>query len=222
MIGLVVLGHSPREDHETVYDQLAPGVRRKVVGGLDSFTCEQARQLDDKSGLSPLVCLLSDKTTVEIPLPVLFPYLKKQVDALAAEGATLAVVLCSGGFPRFDCAIPVVLPGMVVPATVAGLYPNRKIGLIVPNKAQESAARSHWKSRGVEAISAVVSPYEGKGFEEAGEKFRSTNADFVAIDCMGFTEEHRERLKTLCRCPVLLPKTLVARVALEIYESSVK
>ena len=133
MIGLVVLGHSPREDHETVYDQLAPGVRRKVVGGLDSFTCEQARQLDDKSGLSPLVCLLSDKTTVEIPLPVLFPYLKKQVDALAAEGATLAVVLCSGGFPRFDCAIPVVLPGMVVPATVAGLYPNRKIGLIVPN-----------------------------------------------------------------------------------------
>ena len=122
MIGLVVLGHSPREDHETVYDQLAPGVRRKVVGGLDSFTCEQARQLDDKSGLSPLVCLLSDKTTVEIPLPVLFPYLKKQVDALAAEGATLAVVLCSGGFPRFDCAIPVVLPGMVVPATIYLLF----------------------------------------------------------------------------------------------------
>jgi len=222
MIGLVVLGHSPREDHEAVYDQIAPGVKRKVVGGLDSVTCEQARQLEDKAGVSPLVCLLSDRTTVEIPLPVLFPYLKKQVDSLADEGASLAVVLCSGGFPRFDCAIPVMLPGMVVPRMVAGLYPNRVIGLIVPNQAQQAAALSHWKSQGVEAVSAVVSPYEGRGFEEAGKTFSAIGADFVAIDCMGFTEEHRERLKMLCGCPVMLPKTLVARVALEIYESSIK
>ena len=222
MIGLVVLGHSPRKDHEAVYDLIAPGVKRKVVGGLDSFTGEQARQMEDTSGISPLVCLLSDKTTVEIPLPVLFPFLKKQVDSLADAGASLAVVLCSGGFPRFDCAIPVVLPGMVVPSTVAGLYPERKIGIIVPNKAQESAALAHWKSQGVEAVSAVVSPYEGRGFEEAGEKFSSIKADIVVIDCMGFGEEHRERLKTLCGCPVLLPKTLVARVALEMHESSIK
>ena len=222
MIGLVVLGHSPRRDHEAVYDQIAPGIKRKVVGGLDSLTCEQARQLDDKTGISPLVCLLSDQTTVEIPLPVLFPYLKKQVDSLADAGALLAVVLCSGGFPRFDCAIPVVLPGMIVPRMVAGCYPDKKIGLIVPNEAQQEAALAHWQSQGVEAVSAVASPYEGKGFEEAGQLFRTIGADFVAIDCMGFTERHREQLKILCGCPVMLPKTLVARVALEIYESSIK
>lgn len=221
MIGLVVLGHSPRKDHEAVYDLIAPGVKRTVVGGLDSFTCRQARELEDKTGISPLVCLLSDGTTVEIPLPVLFPHLKKQVDVIAAAGASLAVVLCSGGFPEFDCKIPVVLPGMVVPGTVAGLYPGKKIGLIVPNEAQEPAALAHWKSRGVEAVSAVVSPYEGKGFEEAGKKFRSIKTDFVAIDCMGFKAKHRERLKILCGCPVMLPNTLVARVALEIYESSI-
>jgi hypothetical protein len=38
---------------------------------------------------------------------------------------------------------------------------------------------------------------------------------------MGFKEEHRDRLKDLCGCPVLLPTTTVARVALEMYESSV-
>lgn len=222
MIGLVTLGHSPREDHEEVYDLIAPGVKRKLVGGLDSFTCGQARSLENKSGVSPLVCLLSDKTTVEIPLPVLFPYLKTQVDELAVHGASLAVVLCSGGFPRFDCSIPVVLPGMVVPATVAGLYPDKKIGLIVPNEAQVTAALAHWKSQGVEAVSAVVSPYEGTGFEEAGEKFRSNEVDFVAVDCMGFGEIHRERLKNLCGCPVMLPKTLVARVALELHQSSIQ
>jgi protein AroM len=222
MIGLVVLGHSPREDHEAVYELIAPGVKRKVVGGLDSLTCAQARKLEDKTGISPLVCLLSDQTTVEIPLPVLFPYLKKQVDSLADAGASLAVVLCSGGFPRFDCAIPVVLPGLVVPRIVAGCYPNKKIGLIVPNEAQQAAALAHWKSQGVEAVSAVVSPYEGTGFEEAGQKFRASGADFVAIDCMGFKEEHREQLKMLCGCPVMLPKTLVARVALEIHESSIR
>jgi protein AroM len=221
MIGLVTLGHSPREDHEAVYDLIAPGIKRKLVGGLDSFTCEQAAALEDKNGVSPLVCLLSDKTTVEIPLPVLFPYLKSQVDTLADQGASLAVVLCSGGFPTFDCSIPVVLPGLVVPATVAGLYPDKNIGLIVPNEAQVPAALSHWKNQGVEAVCAVVSPYEGTGFEEAGEKFRANETDFVAVDCMGFGEEHRERLKTLCGCPVMLPKTLVARVALELLQSSI-
>ncbi len=221
MIGLVVLGHSPREDHEAVYDLIAPGVKRKLVGGLDPFTCRQAREMEDKTGISPLVCLLSDRTTVEIPLPVLFPHLKKQVESLAHAGAALAVVLCSGGFPPFDCEIPVVLPGMIVPRTVAGLYPGKKIGLIVPNSAQEPAALAHWESQGVEVVSAVVSPYEGKGFEDAGKKFRSYGADFVAIDCMGFNAEHREQLKALCGCPVMLPSTLVARVALEIHESSI-
>ena len=74
---------------------------------------------------------------------------------------------------------------------------------------------------GVDVVSVVVSPYENKGFEEAGEKFKQIGADLVAIDCMGFEERHRERLKQLCGCPVLLPKTLVARIAVEMYESSI-
>ena len=53
MIGLVVLGHSPRKDHEAVYDLVAPGVQRKVVGGLDAFSCQQARKLYCAAGGSP-------------------------------------------------------------------------------------------------------------------------------------------------------------------------
>ena len=221
MIGLIVLGHSPREDHEAVYNLIAPEVPKKLVGALDSLSVQQARGLEDKKGESPLVCLLSDGSTVEIPLPTLFPYLRTKVEYLAANGADLAVILCCGGFPQFDCSIPVLLPGMIVPSVVSCLYPNKKIGLVVPNKAQEDAAQTHWKKMGVETVSAVVSPYEGKGFEEAGLYFKSMACDLVAIDCMGFSEEHRARLHVLCDCPVLVPKTLVARVAQEIYNSSI-
>jgi protein AroM len=222
MIGLVVLGHTPRPDHEEVYEAVAPGVSRCIAGGLDGLSPEQARKLHDVSGVSPLVCLLSDKTTVEIPLPVLFPYLKEKVEQLAAKGASSAVVLCSGGFPEFNCSIPVILPGLVVPSVVASLYPGKKIGLVVPNAAQVPAARAHWKSMGVETTPVVVSPYQEEGFEEAGALFATLGPDLVAIDCMGFTEEHRVRLKGLCRCPVLLPKTLVARVALELHLAAVR
>ena len=221
MIGLVTLGHSPRPDHEEVYKEIAPGIPCKLVGALDAISCGEARSLEDTQGISPLVCLLSDKTTVEIPLPVLFPYLERQVERLAADGAQLAVVLCCGGFPAFTSTISVLLPGMIVPALVSATRPAGRIGIIVPNKAQESAAVSHWRQLGVKVESAVVSPYEGKGFKEAGEKFRSMRADLVAIDCMGFKDEHRQKLKELCGCPVLLPTTLVARVALEMYDSSV-
>ena len=221
MIGLVTLGHAPRPDHEEVYNEVAPGVPRKLVGALDVLSCEEARNLEDKRGISPLVCLLSDKTTVEIPLPVLFPFLERQVETLAAAGAQLAVVLCCGGFPQFASSIRVLLPGMIVPALVKATCPDGRIGIIVPNKAQESAAVSHWHKLGVKVESAVVFPYEGSGFKEAGEKFRTMNADLVAIDCMGFKDSHRQELKDLCGCPVLLPTTLVARVAVEMHESSV-
>lgn len=217
MIGLVVLGHTPRPDHEAVYEAVAPGVPRSIAGGLDGLSPGEARKLHDVSGASPLVCLLEDKTTVEIPLPVLFPYLKEKVEQLAAQGASSAVVLCSGGFPDFNCSIPVILPGLIVPSVVASLYPGKKIGLVVPNAAQVPAARAHWASRGVETSPVVVSPYQEEGFDEAGEHFASLRPDLVVVDCMGFTEEHRARLKESCRCPVLLPKTLVARVALELH-----
>lgn len=221
MIGLITLGHSPRPDHEEVYDVIAPGVPRTLVGALDVLSCDEARNLEDQQGISPLVCLLSDKTTVEIPLPVLFPYIEHQVEILAAAGTRLAVVLCCGGFPVFNAPLNVLLPGLIVPALVRATCPQGKIGIIVPNQAQESAAVQHWKESGLEVTSAVVSPYEGIGFNQAGEKFRRLNADLVAIDCMGFKDEHRDRLKDLCGCPVLLPTTTVARVALEMYESSV-
>ena len=213
MIGLITLGHSPRPDHEEVYDEITPGVPRKLVGALDRISCDEARKLEDKQGISPLVCLLEDETTVEIPLPVLFPYIERKVETLAAEGAHLAVVLCCGGFPDSNASIQVLLPGLIVPALVKATCAEGKIGIIVPNQAQESAAVAHWKELGINTESAVVSPYEGVGFDEAGKNFRELKCDLVAIDCMGFKEEHRDRLSRDCGCPVILPKTLVAKVA---------
>ena len=220
MIGLITLGHSPRPDHEEVYDGIAPGVPRALVGALDGLSCAEAHSLEDRLGLSPLVCLLSDKTTVEIPLPTLFPYIERQVEVLAAEGARLAVVLCCGGFPEVNSPIQVLFPGMILPALVRAICPAGRIGIIVPNNAQEAAAIKHWNERGVAVASAVVSPYEARGFTEAGEKFRDLSTDLVAIDCMGFREEHRRRLREICGCPVLLPTSLMARVALEMYNSA--
>ena len=220
MIGLITLGHSPRPDHEEVYERIAPGVPRTLIGALDGLSCFEARSLEDTQGDSPLVCVLSDKTTVEIPLPTLFPYIEGQVALLASRGARLAVVLCCGGFPEFKAPIQVLLPGMIVPALIKAICPAGRIGIIVPNEAQQAAAVEHWREQGVTAAPAVVSPYEGSGFTEASEKFRALPADLVAIDCMGFREEDRQRLRDLCGCPVLLPTTLVARVALEMYNSA--
>ncbi len=42
MLGLIALGHSPRPDHEEVYDRITPGIPRKLVGALDVFSCDEA------------------------------------------------------------------------------------------------------------------------------------------------------------------------------------
>ena len=61
-----------------------------------------------------------------------------------------------------------------------------------------------------------VSPYGDPLAVFAAAKEIPTDTDLILLDCIGYTIEMKERIQSLTQKPVLLSRTLVARVIREL------
>ena len=48
------------------------------------------------------------------------------------------------------------------------------------------------------------------------DKLKETDADLVVLDCIGYTQEMKDMIYRLTNKPVVLPRTLAARVVTEL------
>ncbi|WP_412775040.1 AroM family protein [Virgibacillus pantothenticus] len=52
----------------------------------------------------------------------------------------------------------------------------------------------------------------------AAERLQQHGADLIVLDCMGYNEHHKKMAIVGSGLPVILPRTLTARIALEYVE----
>jgi protein AroM len=123
------------------------------------------------------------------------------------------VVACAGEFPAVTCAVPVLLPGRVVPAVVAALVSGRQVGVLTPNAAQAPWALRKWRADGFDAIVTHAPPGDHEALVAAAGELRTHDLALVVLDCMGHHEGERAELARLCGHPVVAVQTLVARLA---------
>lgn len=62
----------------------------------------------------------------------------------------------------------------------------------------------------------AVSPYAGEAEVLAAAKGVPLKTDLILLDCIGYTAQMKEKLKALTKKPVILPRTLVARMVCEL------
>jgi len=215
-LGLIVLGQTPRPDLESIYRRHLPGAALSIMGALDGKPASAADKLAEAKGEYPLLVILQDGTTREISLYRLQPLLEETAAQLAAKGAQTAVLMCAGDFPDLKSPIPIVYPGRVVPAVVAGISRSHRIGIITPNPGQLAAAKAHWRQKGFAVKAAVASPKNPAELEEAAARMQDPELELVVLDCMGFGPEAARAFKSRCGRPVICPQSLVARVAAEV------
>jgi len=79
-----------------------------------------------------------------------------------------------------------------------------------------------WKrtNPNLKVIVETVSPYTGTDveIEKVAKKIAKTNANLIVIDCLGFNREVKTIFQKITRKPVLLPRTLLGRIAGELIE----
>jgi protein AroM len=221
MLGLVTIGQTPRPDLEAEFRRHSPDADVLTLGALDGLTAAEIADLAASDDEYPLHTRLADGTTADVPMKALAPLVAEQAQRIAEDGAYLVVVLCAGGFPDFDCPVPLLLPGRVVPAVAGSLSRSRRVGVVTPIREQIRAARAKWESDGFSVEVTSASPFHHEEIHRAAAALSDPTLDLVVLDCMGHDEGYRMEFAELCSRPVLLAQTLVARVAGEVLSGCV-
>jgi protein AroM len=72
--------------------------------------------------------------------------------------------------------------------------------------------------RSTPTIAAVyfASPYQRTDFRMLGARARDEGAELVVLDCLGYTRSMKAEVVAASRLPVLLARSLAARIAAEL------
>lgn len=75
-----------------------------------------------------------------------------------------------------------------------------------------------WRDAGCALAFETLSPYTGSAaeIERCAERVAMLRCDMIVLDCIGYTEKIRSAFASAARVPIILPRTLLARVTAEL------
>ncbi len=219
-IGAITIGQAPRTDMtKDMTDILSDDITLVEFGALDDYTLEEVRrQFAPKSGDTVLVSRMRDGSQVKLSEKAILPLIQECIDKAQRSGVCAILLLCTGAFPEFTSDRLILKPQPIFHSLASTLAGGKRVGLIVPDQAQKNQVQKRWQDSGIDVTLAIGSPY--KGLEEvlaAAEELNGEDVAFICLDCMGFTVEMKKRVSQITGKPVLLPRTLMARILDELY-----
>ena len=148
--------------------------------------------------------------------PHILPRLQLCIDDLEQQGVSLILLLCTGEFPaEFHSNVPLIFPDHILKGLIPAIS-VKNLSVIIPTKAQEEQMPGKWKDCCDSLHVTSVSPYGDPLAVFAAAKEIPADTDLILLDCIGYTIEMKERIQALTQKPVLLSRTLVARVIREL------
>jgi len=214
-VGMITIGQSPRKDVTSEIRGIIGKVEIVERGCLDGLTEEQIRSLKPDEGEPFLVTLLRGGSSIQVSRGKVIDLIQKRVGELEKENVNLTVLLCTEDFPDFKSEKPVIEPGKLIYSVVQSVITkDRKVGVLIPSFGQMEQARKKWSK--MNPVITAVSPYENQEkIEEAAKTLKTKNVDLTVLDCIGYTRQIKRKVRKITGKPVILSRTLVARVLKE-------
>ena len=219
-LGTLTIGQAPRPDVVPIIDRyVSADVRRIHRGVLDGMShAEIAAHYKPEGGEPELVTRLQDGTEVVLSRARMKNGVQQALAALEADGCDAILLLCTGTFDGLACKKAwLIEPDHIIPAMVAGLVKKRQLGIIVPIASQIGSERCKWRRLHRAPIFAAASPYAGSddALIDAGKELKAQGAEAILLDCIGFTERHRQALLPL-GLPVIVSNAVAAKALSEL------
>lgn len=220
-VGAITIGQSPRNDvTPDIIPILGENIELIQAGGLDGLTRDQIEKFSPSEGDYILVSKLNDGTSVRFAEKHILPRLQQCIYDLEEKGAELILFLCTGDFPDiFKSRVPLIFPCNVLNALVPVLSSKSKIAVVTPDKSQVMQCENKWKNYVKEVTTVPASPYaDNKELGEAAKIIKDLDVDVVVMDCIGYTEEMKQKLRSASGKNIILSRTIVARAIREILD----
>jgi len=213
-VALVTIGQSPRHDMSAAIEDALSGkavvTHAGVLDGLDEG--EIKRRFKVPPGISPLITKLANGGTYQLEPHKVEAGLQAKIAQLERGGAGIIVILCTGCFHTLHARSALLVePDMVIPAMVAALVREKTLGVIVPLPAQMDECAGKWRQSGTKALFDTASPYaDSAGLVQAAKRLCERGADLIVLDCMGYTQRHKQSITDTVDIPVIVSSQVVA------------
>jgi len=218
-VAMITIGQSPRKDMIPEIKEILGDVEIVEIGCLDELTKEQINNLRPKGEEPVLVTLLRDGTSVKVSKEKMVDLLHQTIKKVESQGGVdIITILCTGDMPDFDSDKLIIEPGKLIHGVVRQiLMKNKKLGVIIPSAEQVEQSKEKWGD--IDTIVTYASPYgQLERIEKAARILKEKNVDLIILDCMGFTKDMKRKVQKITGKPVILARTLTARVLKELVE----
>ena len=218
-IGAITIGQSPRIDVvPEMQEILGENVVILEAGALDGLTKKDIEKFQPDENDYILVSRLNDGSHVKFGKSHVIPRLQNCINSLEEQGAELIIVICTGYFGNLlTSKVPLIYPQKILYSLVPNFSVNGKIGVIVPEEDQIDQMGKKWEETGLTVSAASGSPYKGiEDVEKAAQKLKTENVDIIVLDCIGYNKKMKQTTEEITGKPVILSRTMVARVASEL------
>ena len=167
-----------------------------------------------------LVTRMKDGTEVKVAEKYIITRLNNCISGLEDKGAEILMLLCTGEFQGIKSKRILLRPDRLLGNIGKGILEKGRLGVIVPSLDQISDVKKKWERNNLYVVADAVSPYTGtkKEIIDIANKVKNFNPELIVLDCIGFNRETREIFREVTKKPVLLPRTILARIAREIIE----
>jgi protein AroM len=219
-IGALTIGQSPRIDIvPEIQAVLGSNIEIIERGALDELGLEDAKKLRPKADDYMLVTRMRDGTQVEVASSSIIDRMTSCIEGLEKEDVDLIFLLCTGEFPQLVSTKIILRPDSLMRRTVGALLDQGKLGVVVPSSDQ-TALMNRWQSTNFTIICESVSPYTGTNeqVEKTAHRINEANVDLIVLDCLGYTAKTKQIFREITNKPVLLPRTMIARIAREMLD----
>lgn len=214
-VGVLTIGQSPRTDVTPSLQNILGDVAIKESGALDRLSEENLHQVvPDEKTTTMYISRLRNGKSVKINKEKLLPLLQEELTELEEE-VDVTIMLCTGDFPDLKSKKPILFPDKVLIHTVQAVLYKGTLGLIIPLEEQRNSLTEKWQGFEGEIRVSVANPYENSNIKKAAKYLEKQGVDLIVLDCMGYNESHKQEVREVFDGPVILPRTLVARIAAE-------
>jgi len=220
-IGFATIGQTPRDDLVPYLLERLPQDVRAIQGGvLDGLNGEEIAALDRGDEGLHMVTKLRDGGSARLAYSEALPRMQRVVDELVEGGAELIVIVCGADWSAIRAPVPVVNPGRLFPGIVRALAGSSRLGVIRPDAGQvEGTLRQYRDEFGLDVAVTHAFPYDDKALDaarRAAGELAAQEADLVWMTCVGMGEEMRQAVREVQGKPVILARSILARVIAEL------
>ncbi|WP_299843838.1 AroM family protein [uncultured Jannaschia sp.] len=217
LIGLLVIGQSPRPDLEAEFARVKGKATLRTLGALDGLDAAALAAVAPENDADTLYTTLPSGRSVLISKKAVTQGLETRLADLDGLGAAVTVLCCTGRFPSLEAPGVHFASDLLAGAVAAALPQGGRLGVFIPDQAQAAHAGTRWRENGFNPVVVPLRPdAPDDAVVSAAERMKEIAPDLVVHDCISYGFHARSLASGIHGRPALLASSVAARLAAEL------